>query len=275
MKESSSSSFDFSFPPLPSSVSEVGSLVASGGTDPTALAEIVKHDPSITVNVLQRVNSAYYGIRRRVESIDQAVRLLGFIEVCAITMIEGMSEMEEHFTDHAPIFQRILRASVFTGRFAENLTQALDLPREGTRLSFSSGLICSTGRLVLLHTVPARYAALVEEVEAPLPGADDESRAFGVSHQTLAPEACTYWELPERICSVLRDAGGAGETSDGPRATLVQVIRAGGRLASQDLADEPFEVSKCLQGIEADGVADLALDAAEDASAYATGVGGF
>ena len=72
---------DVSFPPLSSTMVEVEKVIASSRTDPDPLVDIVKRDPSTSVNVLRRANSAYYGLRHEVESVEHAVRLLGFIEM--------------------------------------------------------------------------------------------------------------------------------------------------------------------------------------------------
>jgi len=272
---------DFSFPSLPASVHKVGNLIASGQTDTDALTEVVRRDPSVTVNVLQRVNSAYYGIRRDVESIEQAVRLLGFVEVCAIALIEGMNAMGRDFTTQTPIFRRILQASVFTGRFTENMAEAIDLPSEGTRLSFSSGLIHGTGRLVLLHTAPKRYADLVAASGAPLPEIDREEEAFGTHHRTLAREACEYWELTGRLCSVLKAAESPEPDPNAPDGMIARVMQGGCILATQDLADKDVEVPTLLNPLtsaiedekEGRDATSVVQEAAEDASLYASGVG--
>ena len=67
-------------------------FIASSQTDPAPLIEIIEQDPSVSVNVLRRVNSAYYGVRREVESIDQAVRLLGFVKISSIVLIQGVND---------------------------------------------------------------------------------------------------------------------------------------------------------------------------------------
>ena len=175
-----------SFPTLSSTIKEVEELIASGQTDPEPLIEIVKGCPSMSLNILRRANSAYYGLRHEVESVEQAVRLLGFIEVTSIVILEGANEMRDQLTNHTDLLDRILRVSSFTGRFAQQLARKLDLVNEWTRLSFSVGLIHAMGRLVLLHTAPDPYGTLADERDAPLPAADDEHRLFGESHRTLA-----------------------------------------------------------------------------------------
>jgi len=276
-------SLDISFPSLPTTISRVGEFIASGRTDPAPLVEIVEDDPSVSVNVLRRANSAYYGVRRTVESIDQAVRLLGFIEVCAITMIEGVDKMQQGFKTHPDLFQRAVREAVFTGRFAQRLSNDLRLPREWAGLSFLSGFIYTSGRLVLLHAVPDAYAALAKETGTPLPDADAEWRAFGASHRSLAPEAGEHWGLPERICAVLHAAAEPAAAPDDPLAdppaTLALAIQAGSAAAGMNMAGEPFALPSGLDDLpvsaDAPPVETMAMEAADDAAAYAAEVSRF
>lgn len=261
---------DLSFPTLPSTVIRVEEFVASGHTDPDPLIDIIERDPSVSVNVLRRANSAYYGVPREVDRIDQAVRLLGFIEVSAIVMIEGMNEMRDYFTSHPELLRRIVHEAAFTGRFAQRLTRALDLPSEWTRPAFPAGFILPMGRLVLLHTTPAEYSSLVDESDAPLPTVREEKATFGVSHRTVACQACERWDLTERICSVLTAADQIEDAVGEAQSTLAVAIRAGIFLARRDIADcDPLTPAEALPEIQRD----LIEEAAEYASEYAAEVG--
>lgn len=265
---------DISFPTLPSTMSEVEEFIASGQTDPEPLIDIIKRDPSTSVNVLRRANSAYYGVQREVDSVGQAVRLLGFIEVTSIVMLDGVNEMREQFTANADLLRRIMHTSVFTGRFAQQLARQLGLADEWTRPAFSAGFIHVMGRLVLLYSAPDRYETLVEAQDELLPGADAERRVFGESHRTLAPRASDHWNLPDRIHSILESAADPSDLSDDDRKTLAIAIRTGSRLAQQDLAGEPFAPAEVLPQIDNSSFEEVVLEAAEDAKEYASSVGG-
>jgi HD-like signal output (HDOD) protein len=270
---------DLTFPTLPSTMVEVEKLIASGRTDPGLLVDIVKRDPSTSVDVLRRANSAYYGLRHEVECVEHAIRLLGFIEVTSIAMIEGVNEMQEQLTTRRDLVNPIMHASVFTGRFAQQLTHQLELATEWTRLAFSAGLIHVICRLVLLYSAPDQYELLAETQDMSLPEADAERRRFGESHRTLAPLACNHWGLPDRICSVLRGAVDPSDLSTGQRRTLAVAIRVGSLLARRDLACEPFVPSQALPQIETSMSEDsmfekFAVRAAEDATDYTSNVGG-
>lgn len=264
---------DVSFPPLPSTVTKVGDLITAGTFDLAPLLEIVKRDPSISVNVLRRANSAYYGVRRNVDSVDQAVRLLGFREVSTLVLIEGMQQMQGRFTGRSQrVFRDVLRSAVFTGRFAQTMTKTANFPW-WTRPAFASGLLFVAGRLVLVREAPARYADLAHQVDAPLPSADDEQRVFGLSHESLAPRLCVQWALPDRIGAVLGAAATPGDASEGPQQMLAWSVWAGSRLSRQDLAGETPALPERLRGVWNEDLADRAYRAAEDASAYAVEMG--
>ena len=269
------------FPTLPSTISKVEEFIASGQTDPAPLIDIVEHDPSVSLNVLRRVNSPYHGLQREVESIDRAVRLLGFVEVSSIVMIEGVEELREHFDAHSALLRQIAHSAVFTGRFAQGLTKALDVEEDWTRLAFSAGFIHAMGRLVLLHVQPDRYATLAEAGTMPLPDTEAEAHAFGENYRTLAPQAADHWELPERVCSVLQIAANPADEPESPSKMLGVSIRNGGDLARRDL-DENFaasldapEGSENSEDSSVSRIDDLMMTVAQDASTYASEVGHF
>jgi len=134
-------------------------------------------------------------------------------------------------------------------------------------------------RLVLLHSALDQCKGLAEAQDTPFPGADAEHCLFGESHRTLAPLACDHWALLDRICAVLHGAVDPSNLSTGERRTLAVAIRVGSLLARRDLACEPFVP---LQGLpwterfvsEEPLCEDLVADAAEDATDYASNVGG-
>lgn len=265
---------DISFLPLPSTVTKVGELIASGDPDPAPLAKIVKRDSMISINVLRRVNSAYYGVRRSVESVRQAVHLLGFTEVSTIVLIEGMSTMQSRFPLRSrSAFQNILQSAVFTGRFAQKLTERLEVSWNWTRPSFSSGLLYAAARLVLLHDSPTKYATLAEDSDGALPSAADEKRELGQSHETLAPRLCAHWNLPSRICSILCAAPDPDAVSDGPLSILARAVWIGSHLSVQDLANRDLTVPERAYALGGNDIDTLVLDVASDASAYAVEVG--
>ena len=199
--------FDIRFPPLPRTVSEVTKLVAqkSDAPDTPRLVGIVNADPVIAGSVLRRINSAYYGVRRRVGDIHKAVYLLGFDEVCDIVLTSGMMRLQDilHSDEQARIFDQIMRMSVGTASFAKKIAAHLDLNQQSS--AFTLGLLHTSGRLVLLYNRPDDYEALwCTNDYGFAPTVTSEQIIFGTDHAELGALASESWHLPEFIVRVIR-----------------------------------------------------------------------
>ncbi|MFQ5571542.1 MAG: HDOD domain-containing protein [Rhodothermales bacterium] len=199
--------FDLKFPPLPRTVAEVTSMIADSKESPNTprLAEVVRADPIIASFVLRRVNSAHYGLRRSVDDVHQAVVLLGFDEVCNITLTAGMMRLKEVVAskEQASIFYEIMKSSIGAAFFAKELAAHLTLPLHSK--AFIVGLQHAVGRLVLLYNRPDDYEALwftCKDNVGPPPS--DERKIFGIDHAELGGLAIEYWELPVLISELIR-----------------------------------------------------------------------
>ncbi|MBU0631414.1 HDOD domain-containing protein [bacterium] len=75
-----------SLPPLPESLLEMERLYARGEPDMRVLSRIIEKDPVLTANILARVNAPYYGMKKKIVSVMQAVMLFGAIPIRGFAM---------------------------------------------------------------------------------------------------------------------------------------------------------------------------------------------
>lgn len=194
-----------SFPPLPHTVESVSTLLSEMGVEPNTLqlAQIVDSDPMVAASVLRRINSAYYGVRRRIASVQKAVMLLGFLEVANLVLTAGMKQLEETLcTDEYPeAFERIMRTSIGSAQYAREIAGHLNLPCEGQ--AFSAGLLHVAGRLIILHNDAETYGSLWEAANG-LPSREAEKEAFGIDHAHLGAIAADEWKLPGVLIKAIR-----------------------------------------------------------------------
>lgn len=199
--------FDIRFPPLPRTVAEVTRLVSvkSDVPDTPRLVGVVNADPVVAGSVLRRINSAYYGVRRRIADISKAVYLLGFEEVCDIVLTSGMMRLQDilNSEEQTRIFDQIMRMSVGTAAFAKKLAAHLELGQHAS--AFTLGLLHTSGRLVLLYNRPDDYEALwCTNDYGFAPTVTSEQIIFGTDHAELGAMAAEDWHLPEFIVKVIR-----------------------------------------------------------------------
>ena len=199
--------FNLRFPPLPKTMTEVSKLIGEGEElpDTPRLADIVSADPIIAAFILRRVNSVYHSVRREVDDVRKAVRLLGFQEVCNIALAAGMMELEEFIAtkERKAIFRDIMKANIGAAYFAQALAEPLALRQKNK--AFIVGLQHSVGRLVLLYNRARDYEGLWNTTVGEfLPGAANERKTFGADHSELGARALSRWSYPDSITLVIR-----------------------------------------------------------------------
>lgn len=240
--------FDIRFPPLPRTVTEVSRLVAEKPDVPDTpyLVSVVNADPVVAGSVLRRINSAYYGVRRRVGSIHKAVYLLGFDEVCDIVLTSGMMRLQDilNSKEQTRIFDQLMRMSVGTASFAKKIALHLKLHQQTS--AFTLGLLHTSGRLVLLYNRPEDYEALWWTNDFGFaPTGTSEQIIFGTDHAELGSMAAESWLLPEFIVEVIRHYMTPGHLSDRDlrllALTLSVSVTAMERLCLHELpSDTPY-----------------------------------
>ena len=75
-----------SLPPLPESVLKIEELFAQGDPDIDDIVAIIEADPSLTADILAKVNAPYYGFSKNIVSILQAVTLFGSTQIRSIVL---------------------------------------------------------------------------------------------------------------------------------------------------------------------------------------------
>lgn len=209
--------FEIRFPPLPRTVAEVSRLLADSTDSPDTprLVEIVNADPVIGASVLRRINSAYYGMRTRIADVEKACLLLGFDEVCDIVLTAGMMKLADIFESETQIniFGRIMEMSLGTAAYNKRLTQHLALGQRG--FAFTTGLLYTVGRLVLLYNRPNDYEALwYSTARGKPPTVTSEQIIFGTDHTELTERTAENWKLPGDAAVVMRNYLTPGHVDD-------------------------------------------------------------
>lgn len=199
--------YDVELPPLPHTLVKTAKLVGEEAPeDPiSSLKKIVAADPVVAARTLRRVNSVYYGLKRQVGNVEQAIVLLGFEKVYQLILTNSLVKLEDLFSTDSQvrIFRTVMARCIATAALTHQLTQELYLP--SAHLAYSAGLLHAIGRVILLYNRPAPYAAIWwDEDEFRPPKLSAESDQFGTHYADLSAHAAAEWELPETLGLAVR-----------------------------------------------------------------------
>jgi HD-like signal output (HDOD) protein len=183
-------------PAFPALYMELQKLIAGGNADPVEIARIVKQDISMSAKVLQIVNSAYFGLGRRISSVEQAVIYMGALTVqqmvlasvfSGIVLPPGCGVQMEHLRRHS-----LLTAAIARNMFILNPDKA---PQ-----AWTAGMLHDLGKVVLAwnlpHHLPPAFE-LAEKTSCSLFRAERE--LYGVTHAEVGAYLLGLWGLPGEI----------------------------------------------------------------------------
>ena len=192
----SRSILDVDIPAQPDVLVRLSLLLAEENVDVAAVSQLVAADMALAAAVLKAVNSAMYGLRGRVQSVQQAITYLGTREVAAVTFEMGLRAVFPPAPELDPVWERASVRGLLMGRIA----QALGVDAWA---SHSAGLFEECGKAVMFRHATERYKPLLAEAR------DDEELlllehdTIGVSHDALGAALCESWGLaPPAVDSV-------------------------------------------------------------------------
>lgn len=206
---------ELQLPPLPQTLPGVLELLNEPGPlDPREVVAVVRHDPAVAVRLLQKVNSAYYGLRRSVSDIERAVYMMG--PSAAVDTILALNVLKLREVMEGPAgacFTRLVRHSVGTAFLARHLLEqgaGGEDSREATASSngFTEGLLHDFGKFILIYNFPEEAFALYEErAIAQYVAAEDERAleqlAFGCDHTEAGAYAASTLHFPPGLTDVM------------------------------------------------------------------------
>ncbi|HZW73204.1 MAG TPA: HDOD domain-containing protein, partial [Caldimonas sp.] len=149
---------DVEIPAQPEVLVKLSLLLAEEEVDLHAASRLISSDMALAAAVLKTVNSAMYGLRGRVQSVQQAITYLGTREVASVTFAMGLRAVFPAAPELEPVWQRARVRALLMGRIANTL--GLD-----AWAAHSAGLFEECGKAVMFRHATDRYRPLIAEAK--------------------------------------------------------------------------------------------------------------
>lgn len=187
-------------PSLPRLYRQVAQEIQAPEPSLRRIAAILETDVGMSATVLKLVNSAFFGRRRRVTDVREAVTALGLDTVGSLVLGRGVFQ-EYQIPASLPLSAEALWAhSVKTGRFAQLIARLEDMDRDLVGGAFSAGLLHDVGKLVLATAVPDEYRAVCTAVQAGGGGVSAAEReVLEATHGEVGGYLLGLWGLPDAL----------------------------------------------------------------------------
>jgi HD-like signal output (HDOD) protein len=192
---------DIDIPAQPDALVRLSLLLAEENVNLSAASTLIECDMALAAAVMKAVNSSLYGLKGRVQSVQQAITYLGMREVAAITFEMGLRAAFPPAPELEPLWERAATRGLLMGRIAQKL--GLD-----AWAAHSAGLFEECGKAVLFRHATDHYRSMLRAAADDTELVTLERAGFGVSHDALGAALCESWGLaPSAVASVRHHVG--------------------------------------------------------------------
>ncbi len=192
----------FTIPPQPEVLLRIKQEIELEDPNINTIASLINMDIGIAGFTLKVVNSAYFGLRRKISSIEHACKFLGLNRVVKlVSSVVLRFTLSQGQTD--PFTLRQWNSAMDVGSAAMLIAQHLRLGSDCADDSYSLGLFHNAGS-ALIHAQFPDYAKVVKVgLSNQLRITDIEQRYFHVTHETLGFMIAQSWGLSQEIANVI------------------------------------------------------------------------
>ena len=192
----------FTIPPQPEVLIRIKQEIELEDPDINTIAALINMDVGIAGFTLKVVNSAYFGLRRKISSIEHACKFLGLNRVIKLvssvvlrfTLSDGRSD---------PFTLKLWNSAMNVGSAAMLIAQQLRLGSDCADDCYTLGLFHNAG-MSLIHAQYPDYAKVLKVgLTNQLALIDIEQRYFLTNHQALGYLIAQAWGLAPEIANVI------------------------------------------------------------------------
>lgn len=200
-------------PALPVTVTKVIEIANNPATSPVDLNKVISLDPVLMARVLKLINSAYYGVSGKVNSLVRAIIMLGINTVKNLALSSSViATLGKKGNFQALDPQAFWRHSLGVGVTAKFIAKKQNVDSSRLEEYFIAGLLHGIGKIPLNNIMPEDYVeamGLADRQRLPLQQA--ERKVFGFDHTFVGTLIGEQWKLGNSIQDTLKYQGRPSE----------------------------------------------------------------
>jgi len=188
-------------PNVPEVVRQLIQQLNNPAADYGEIAEKVSQDQTLSLKILRLVNSAHFGLSRKVSSLDQAVVMLGMVRLKTLVIASGIasSVKDVEGLDLKKFWGESFQVAALAKWFAERDTEV------DPDIAFTAGLIHNIGRLLLHLSQPEKALAIQNMItESACDRSAAEIELLGFTSPEAGQALLDLWSFPQDLGIAVR-----------------------------------------------------------------------
>ena len=191
--------------PIPMVIHQVLSLVEDPEASLKDLVAVVERDSAITANLLRTVNSAQMGLPVKVDSVQQAVAMLGLQKVVEMVLSQNLcANLNRSQRGYGLAKGALWQQSLAVAMVARTLARQRDLM--SLPAIYTAALLKDIGKVILHEYVADQIKAIQQLVaENGMSFVEAEKKVLGMDHTSLGGVIAKQWHFSPHMIYMIEN----------------------------------------------------------------------
>lgn len=194
-----------SLEPIPAVVNQIMNVLEKPQSSMSDIAEIIMFDPMLTANILKVANSAYFSLPRPIDSIQDAITVIGLDQIISIVLLNSASgNFKNKQVGYGLNEGELWKCAVSSAIIAKEL--ALKKVPKSQHVIFTAALIKDIGKVVLDRFVEDSFGKIQKLVsEKGFSFREAEKKVIGIDHAELGGYIAKQWEFSPFMINIIKN----------------------------------------------------------------------
>ena len=203
-----------SLPQFPENILMVQKLINDPKSEMADIARQISMDPALTADLLKIVNSAQYMLSKKVDSISEAVKMVGIRGIKNLLFSYGTQKiLGDDTSDKKALWEHSYKTAFFAFNLVKNFRRDRNLLDD----AYVGGILHDMGKIIFSNVHPELLTKIKGFcTERGLPSSTMEDLSAGMNHAEIGALIAEKWNFPEGLVTSIRyhhDPGSAPKES--------------------------------------------------------------
>lgn len=189
---------------LPHVVTRLSRLMANSETTMKEFEDVIKVDPVLVVRLLKLVNSPFYGLIHKVDSISRAIAYIGMKNLHTIAVTQALKSIFVDASDTRGFSRRQLWLHCAAVSICAKMVAERIFGINGDD-AYLTGILHDFGLIVEDQVEPATFVEVCRHADSTITLMEQEQRLFGTTHCDIGYLMTLDWCMPEPLQEAIRD----------------------------------------------------------------------
>ena len=191
--------------PVPQVIHQLMELVDDPEVPVSEITELILYEPVVTANLLKLANSAAFGFKKKVNSVHDAVVLMGLKRVVELVLLNSVTKpLKSSHKGYDLEEGQLWKQSVACALMAIAIADAVDSPTK--HLVFTAALLKDIGIIVMDRYMGDAVDQIQQAMEADNLGlVAAERQVLGIDHARLGGRIAANWNFSSAIVTTIEN----------------------------------------------------------------------